>query len=135
MKQGFLIFNQGWGKGPTSCRGNDYKWSLQLKCLLLQQLPFWFAWFSPFFTEYCCWKHLMLPLDSSIFSCSLHKIKISCPCFWSLVRPCYQAACLCFGFVTHILGTVHWYTVSLEGFSFHARWQQLMSPNPWSIYS
>lgn len=47
MKQGFLILNHGWGKGPTSCRGNDYKWSLQLKCLLLQQLPFWFAWFSP----------------------------------------------------------------------------------------
>lgn len=117
MKQGFLILNQGWGKEPTFCRGNDYKWSLQLRDRLLQQLPFWLAWFSPFFTEYCCKKHLILPSDSSVFCCSPHKIKFSCSWFWSFVWPRHhQAAVSVFVLSFSSWRLVHWCSVSLEGF-------------------
>lgn len=84
MKQGFLILNQGWGKGPTSCRGNDYKWSLQLRHPLLQQLPFWLAWFSPFLTENCCWKHFTLQFDSSVSSIKLNFLALTFEALCSL---------------------------------------------------
>lgn len=126
MKQRLLILNQGWGKGPTFCRGNDYKWSLQLRHPLLQQLPFWLAWFSPFLTENCCYKHLTLLSDSSVFSHFLHKIKFTCSHVWSFVRPWYQAACLCFHFVFPFMGTCSLVFSILGRVPLvHARWQQM----------
>ena len=121
------------GKGPPFCGGNAYKWPSQGRrprgnnCLS--------GWPGfPSLTEHCCCKHFTLLIDSSIFSCFLHKINFSffCSHFWSSVQPWYQLLAFVFIFPPLLGGSFMILDILGRFPFFHARGQQ-MNPVPWSF--
>lgn len=89
MRKGFLFLSGLEGKGQPFCKGNDYKWPLQLRHPLLQQPPLGQLVFPLTSQSIAAKNTFVLALGLCCLSLSLllslYKIRFSCPYIWSFV--------------------------------------------------